>query len=61
MPCSPLKKVGLRGARVAAFGIAPDLAFVLEGTICDDLPKIDEGLNHVTEVGKGPAITFMDP
>jgi putative aminopeptidase FrvX len=54
------EEVGLRGARVAAFAIAPDLAFVLEGTICDDLPKIDEDLSHVTEVGKGPAITFMD-
>jgi len=54
------EEVGLRGARVAAYGIEPDLAFVLEGTICDDLPKGDEDTSHVTEVGKGPAITFMD-
>ncbi|MEN6479745.1 MAG: M20/M25/M40 family metallo-hydrolase [Anaerolineales bacterium] len=53
------EEVGLRGAKVAASAIAPDLAFVLEGTICDDLPK-KEDLSHVTELGKGPAITFMD-
>ncbi len=53
------EEVGMRGARVAADAIRPDLAFVLEGTVCDDLPK-EEDLSHVTEVGKGPAITFMD-
>ena len=53
------EEVGLRGARVAASAINPDLAFVLEGTICDDLPKTED-LSHITEVGKGPAITFMD-
>jgi endoglucanase len=53
------EEVGLRGARVAAQAVGPDLAFVLEGTICDDLPK-KEDLSHVTELGKGPAITFMD-
>jgi len=53
------EEVGLRGSRVAAHRINPDLAFALEGTICDDLPK-DEDVSPVTEVGKGPAITFMD-
>jgi len=53
------EEVGLRGARVAAYSVAPDLAIVLEGTICDDLPnKRDE--SPVTRVGNGPAITFMD-
>ena len=53
------EEVGLRGARVAAYAVQPDVAFVLEGTICDDLPK-DRDDSPVTEVGKGPAITFMD-
>jgi len=53
------EEVGLRGARVGAHRVAPDVAFALEGTICDDLPK-DEDVSPVTEVGKGPAITFMD-
>ncbi len=53
------EEVGLRGSRVAAHRIDPDLAFALEGTICDDMPK-DVDTSPVTVVGKGPAITFMD-
>lgn len=53
------EELGLRGARVAAYEINPDVAFVLEGTIADDLPK-DKDVSPTTEVGKGPAITFMD-
>ena len=55
------EEVGLRGARVAGYRLEPDIAFALEGTICDDLPKEeDEDLSPVTEVGKGPALTVMD-
>ncbi len=54
-----MEEVGLRGARVAAFGIEPDAAFVLEGTICDDSPK-DKDISPTTELGKGPAISVMD-
>ncbi len=50
---------GLRGAQVAAYAVHPDVAFALEGTICDDLPK-KKDLSPVTEVGKGPVISFMD-
>jgi putative aminopeptidase FrvX len=53
------EEVGLRGARVAAYGIEPDCAFVLEGTIADDIPK-DKDASPTTELGKGPAITMMD-
>ncbi len=53
------EEVGLRGARVAAYSIAPDAAFVLEGTICDDLPK-DKDQSPTTKLGDGPAITVMD-
>jgi endoglucanase len=53
------EEVGLRGARVAAYAIEPDLAFVLEGTICDDMPK-KRDVSPTTEVGKGPAITIVD-
>ena len=56
---SAQEEVGLRGARVAAFRIEPDVAFALEGTVCDDTPK-KEDLSPTTELGKGPAITIMD-
>jgi len=56
---SAQEEVGLRGARVTAYRIAPDLAFALEGTICDDMPK-KEDVSPTTELGKGPAITIMD-
>lgn len=53
------EELGLRGARVAAYDINPDVAFALEGTIADDLPK-DKDTSPTTEIGKGPAITLMD-
>jgi putative aminopeptidase FrvX len=56
---SAQEEVGLRGARVAAFRIGPDIAFALEGTVCDDTPK-KEDTSPTTQLGKGPAITVMD-
>jgi putative aminopeptidase FrvX len=53
------EEVGLRGARVAAYAVEPDAAFVLEGTICDDLPK-KKDVSPTTRLGAGPAITIMD-
>ena len=55
------EEVGLRGAGVAAYRIAPDAAISLEGTLCDDLPKPpDEDVTPVTRLGDGPAVTLMD-
>ncbi|NOZ29563.1 MAG: M42 family metallopeptidase [Chloroflexi bacterium] len=53
------EEIGLRGARVAAYEIDPDVAFVLEGTVADDLPK-EKDESPTTELGKGPALTVMD-
>ncbi len=53
------EEVGLRGAKVAAQRIEPDAAFVLEGTIADDLPK-EEDESPTTALGKGPALSAMD-
>jgi len=53
------EEVGLRGARVAAYAIAPDIAFALEGTVCDDMPRTKD-ISPTTTVGLGPAITVMD-
>lgn len=53
------EEVGTRGAKVAGFRINPDIALVLEATTCADVHKSPE-YAHVTDVGKGVAISFMD-
>jgi putative aminopeptidase FrvX len=53
------EEVGLRGARVVGYTVEPDAAFVLEGTVCDDMPK-KKDVSPTTELGAGPAITIMD-
>lgn len=53
------EEIGLRGAKVAAYHIAPDFAIVMEGTVAADvLDREEEG--WVTELGKGPACSLMD-
>jgi len=54
-----MEEVGLRGARVAGYHTKPDVAFVLEGTICEDSPRESEQCS-VTQMGKGPALTLCD-
>ncbi len=59
------EEVGLRGAKVAAQAIKPDVAFVLEGTMANDLPAVEDdpeapSFTPVTELGKGPALTLAD-
>jgi len=53
------EEVGLKGARVAAFSIAPDVGLALDTTIASDIPGVDES-KHITKLGKGPAIKVMD-
>lgn len=68
------EEVGLRGARVAAYALAPDLAIVLDCTPANDLPvwdgqEADGGTNYRynTRLEAGAAIyvadsaTFSDP
>ncbi|MGC9350084.1 MAG: M42 family metallopeptidase [Anaerolineae bacterium] len=54
------EEVGLRGARVAAYAVEPDIGVALEGTLADDLPKEEPDVSPTTELGRGPAITAMD-
>ncbi len=60
------EEVGLRGARVAAQALKPDIAIVLEGTTAHDLPDptadLDDSTrrNPATRMGHGPALTVMD-
>lgn len=53
------EEVGSRGARVAAYAIDPQYAFVLEATACDDGPtKKNETVSP--RLGEGVAITIAD-
>ena len=52
------EEIGLRGARVAANAIQPDMAIVIDATPANDLPVQYEGENtfYNTKLGLGPAI-----
>lgn len=54
-----MEEVGLVGAGPAAYEINPDIAIILEGTICYDMPKLDTHLIP-TYLGGGPAISLID-
>ncbi|NLY43867.1 MAG: M42 family metallopeptidase [Clostridiaceae bacterium] len=53
------EEVGLRGAKVAAYTVQPDMALVVEGTTCSDVPGAKEH-EYATTLGDGPAISIMD-
>jgi len=53
------EEVGCRGAQVAAYRIAPDMAIAVDVTVAGDLPGVPEK-EMVTKVGLGPAIKVMD-
>lgn len=54
-----MEEVGLRGAETAAYQLEPDLAIVLEGTVCADMPEVEEHENS-TLIGKGAVLSLMD-
>jgi tetrahedral aminopeptidase len=60
------EEIGLRGARVAAQTLKPDIAFALEGTTANDIPNPaadpdeDYDVNPTCRLGDGPALTVMD-
>ena len=53
------EEVGLRGAKAAAYTVAPDAAIVLEGTTAADIAG-GEPSRRVCVLGGGPAVSFMD-
>ncbi len=53
------EEVGLRGARIAAYRIAPDMGIALEGTVCADIPLADKD-HYATVQGGGAVISVMD-
>ncbi|MEA4906510.1 MAG: M42 family metallopeptidase [Chloroflexi bacterium] len=56
------EEVGLRGARVAAYALDPQLALVIDSTPAFDLPTWDgsENIRYNTRLGAGPAIYTAD-
>ncbi len=53
------EEVGLRGARLCARRVQPDLALVLESTTCSDLPGMEASMIS-TRLGKGVALSLVD-
>lgn len=53
------EEAGLRGAQAAVYNVKPALCLVLEGTTANDMPEVPAH-KRVTQVGFGPAISFID-
>jgi endoglucanase len=56
------EEIGLRGAQVAAYAFAPDLAIAVDSTPARDLPHYegDENYTYNTRLGFGPAIYMQN-
>ena len=53
------EEIGLRGAKAAAYTIAPDFALILETTTAADFPSAHAD-EKVCQLGNGPVVSFMD-
>lgn len=53
------EEVGTRGAKAAAFSVAPDIAFVLEATTACDISGVS-GAKKVCVLGSGAVVSYMD-
>jgi len=56
---STFEELNGRVAMVAAYGVAPTMALVLEATVAADVPGVPEA-RCPTRLGFGPALTLMD-
>lgn len=53
------EEVGLRGAKVAAYTVAPDAAIVIDGTTAADVADVAPA-KQVCQQGSGAVVSFMD-
>ncbi len=56
---STQEEVGLRGAKVAAYTVAPDAAIVIDGTTAADISGVADS-KKVCRQGEGAVVSFMD-
>ena len=56
---STQEEIGTRGAKVATFALNPDFALILEATTAADIAGVSDD-KSVCNLGKGPAVSFMD-
>ena len=49
------RKLDLRGSQIAAYTVDPDLALVIEGTTCSDVPGVEK-YDQSTILGEGAAL-----
>lgn len=56
------EEIGARGAKVAAYTLHPDVAFAIDSTPANDLPRWDgeENTRYNTRLDSGPAIYSLD-
>jgi len=54
---STQEELGLRGARVAAFGIDPEIGVAIDVTFASDCPGIDKRLTGDVKLGEGVVVT----
>lgn len=53
------EEIGLRGAKVTAYSVNPDIAIVIEATTAADIDNVPEN-KQVCYLGKGAVVSFMD-
>jgi len=53
------EEVGLRGARVSGFDVAPEVAVAVDTTLACDVPGVEEA-EQITKLGRGTAIKLKD-
>lgn len=53
------EEIGLRGAAASGWAVQPDVCVALDITLANDIPGIPEQ-DHVTRLGDGAAIKFLD-
>ena len=53
------EEIGTQGSKTAAYRVSPDIALILEGTTCSDVPGTKPH-EQSTNQGEGPAISIVD-